>query len=368
MAKKRGNGEGCISKETTGKYKGRYRVILTWKAGNKTVRRSAVAWKHADAVASLERLKAERATGLVKISARMTTGEYLDHWVKLQEVADTTREWYQLQIDTHIKPAIGDDPINSLDSYKVEKWWTEFKPGNRTREAVFTILTAAFDLAIKSRKLNCSPFVAVSKPAYEPEEIFPFTLEESKRIISQTHGTREHIIAVLALMTGMRIGEILGLEWSKINWKAATLKIDQQAAIVKGAVVLKKPKSKAGIRTINITPEVITVLKDHQAILMREGRLKANFVYPAADGSPCNRNAVRLQWWNPLLSRLAIKHRGIHHARHTFATHALQAGVDVLVVSKTLGHEKASTTWDIYGHVIKGTENRAVQTVARLFA
>ena len=66
--------------------------------------------------------------------------------------------------------------------------------------------------------------------------------------------------------------------------------------------------------------------------------------------------------------KLGIEHRGIHHARHTFATHALAAGVDVLVVSKTLGHAKASVTWDIYGHVIKGTENKAVETVSKLFA
>lgn len=367
MAKKRGNGEGCISKESTGKYKGRYRIVLTWTAGGKRIRKSKTAWKHADAVATLDKLKAERDSGVVKVKS-LTVGRYLDHWAKLQDVADTTREWYRTQIDTHIKPGIGEFAFAEVDSFTIEKWWTEFKAGDRTREAVFTILAAAFDMAVETHKIVRSPFIGVTKPKYEPEEIWPFTIEESKLILTTTKGTREHVIATLALMTGMRIGEILGLEWSRVDLKGCSLKIDQQAAIVDGVVTIKKPKSKASNREIVLTPELVAMIKEHRAILLREGALKSSFVYPDAAGEACNRNAVRTQWWNPLLASLGIEHRGIHHARHTFATHALQSGVDVLVVSKTLGHEKASTTWDTYGHVIKGTENRAVQTVARLFA
>lgn len=367
MPKKRGNGEGCISKESKGPNKGRYRIVLTWTAGGKTIRRAKTAWKHADAVAKLEELKAERARGIVSVG-KMTTADYLDHWLAMQECEESTRQWYKSAIEKHIKPGIGSIPLVTLDSLQSETWWTSFKAGDRTREACFEILADAFAQAIRSRYIMYNPFESIDKPKYEPDEIFPFTLDESKQILKTTEGTRNHIIAVLALQTGMRIGEILGLEWTKVSFRDKTIRIDQQAAELKGKVTLKKPKTRSSIRTINMTNEIATALTSHKAILLKEGNAGSPMVYPAPKGGLTNRGNVRHRWWDPLLIKLGIEHRGIHHARHTFATLALSSGVDVLVVSKTLGHSRASTTWDIYGHVVKGTEHKAVETVSKLFA
>lgn len=365
MGRKRGNGEGTIIRETVGKYKGRYRIVLRWMVNGALKYRSRVAWKHADALAALDELRAERDSGIV--DSRMTVEQYLLHWLSLQDSEASTRDSYRNAIQTHIGPGIGHYKIHALTPLQIEEWWAKFEAGDRTREHVYVVLRTGLDHAVRSKVLAESP-LTFKKPKYQRDKIEIFTLEESRRIMRETEDTRWHALAVLALTSGLRIGELLGLEWSKIDFRKRLLTIDQQAVDdPKRGVIIKRPKSSASIRTIDLSGSAVQALRSHQAIQLRAGLASCKFIFPTLNGTLMSRNNVRTHWWDPLLRRLGIAHRGIHHARHTYATHALMVGIPATVVAKILGHSKPSTTLDIYGHLLHNSQAQAAEVVSRLF-
>jgi integrase len=366
MARKRSNGEGCISQEKSGPSKGRYRIVLTWKVGAKVERRSRTAWKMAEATATLAEMKAERDRGTI-LTGKLTTGQYLDHWLETLECEASTKENYKLSIDKHIKPTLGGCLLSGINGLVVEVWLKGLVAGDRTRQNCYVILNSSMSHAAGLRMISFNPCDSVAKPKYTPEEIFPFTVGEAKQILEFTDQTRWNIASVLSLMMGLRIGEILGLEWSKVDFVKRTVLIDQQSAMLGGKVFLKKPKTAYSIRTIDLTDEAINALLDQRSILMKEGNAGSPLVLPSVRGLLLSRTNAASQWWKPMLSHLQIEHRGIHHARHTFATHALLNGVPAVVVCKTMGHSRPSITLDIYGHLLREAENRAVETVAKLF-
>lgn len=379
MARRRGNGEGCISKEKSG----RYRIMLTWMHAGKQQRRQRTCWKYADAQAILEEMKADRLVGCIAPTNIKDVAEYFEWWLKdgILDLQETTRESYGDAVKNHIKPGLGAIPFRRIQPAKIVTWVAEMernKIGSRTRQNAFKVASAAFETAVMLGMLPVNPCQRVATPKHVPKEMRPFTLSEAASLMKKTEGTRWHALTVLALTTGLRIGELLGLEWSKINWKDRSIRIDQQAIEIKGRVVLKAPKTASSIRYVEMTPKTVAALKAHQVLLAKESKARdpatiaigepvKDFVFPAPGGGVSNRGNVRNRFWNPLLLSLGLPHRGIHNTRHTYATHALLAGVAVLVVSKVLGHSKPSVTLDIYGHVLQDAESRATETITKLF-
>jgi integrase len=305
-------------------------------------------------------------------TAQMTMTAYLKWWLSecLGDREPSTRDNYKRTIEKHVSPHIGGVLLDCFNPSIVQSWVARLEKdevGSRTRQNAFIILSAAVAHAEKLMMIPYNPCKRVSKPKHDAKVIQPFTLEQAAKLMKKTEGTKWHALIVLAMTTGMRIGELLGLEWTKIDWAASTLRIDQQASDVAGLVVLKKPKTKSSIRTVDLTPKAVSALKLHKAILLKEGNAGSALVFPSTDGKPRGHGNVRQRWWNPLLIELAIEARGIHHTRHTYATHSLLGGVHPLVVSKALGHSKPSVTLDIYGHVMREAESKAVEIVSKLF-
>lgn len=371
MSRKRANGEGCISKEKSG----RYRVSISVWVNGQRVRRTKTAWKHADALAHLENLRSEASSGLLHIKG-LTVQKHLHEWLdkiitKKKKRTENTIESYRLAVDNHIVPRLGSMLLKQLTTEDIETWVSELSDdgvGSRTIENAFKILRSGLKWASLTKRVVTDPIAGVSKPSHEPEEIFPFTIEESRKIVTESEGTRWHAMIYLGLTTGMRTGELLGLQPEKIDWTNHTILVDQQATEIKGVRKLAKPKTKASCRTVRITPEAAAVILAHQAILMKEGLAGAGILFPNTLGSIESRANFRQRVWLPLLKKVGIESRGFHHTRHTYATLSLAAGDDIAVVSKQLGHSKISITYDLYHHVMPDQQAKAVQTMSRLFA
>lgn len=368
MARKRANGEGSISKEASG----RYRISVSVKVGSKLKRITRTAWKHADAVAILQKLRSDSEITLIRSPQRFTIEAYLKSWLRdvVCERAANTQESYRIACESHIIPHVGTVMLKVFEPVHIQHFMAEMaraEVGSRTRQNAFTVLRAAIRHAFKLRLIASDPFAHAEKPAHVPEEINPFTLDESKLILSSTIGSRYHAVMQLGITAGIRQGEMFGLEWDRVDIAARRIFINQQAVEISGRITLAVPKTKASIRTIDITKQAAAALTSHKAILLAEGNAGSKFVFPAPEGGIQGRGNFRTRVWNPLLLSLAIESRGFHHTRHTYATLSLGAGIPITVVSKQLGHSKVSTTLDIYSHVLDTHQTAATETLSRLF-
>lgn len=172
---RRGNGEGCISKEPSG----RYRILVSvWKDGKRT-RYTRTAWKHAEAVAILEELRGEAADGST-VSPSQTLAQYLDERLRLTVSANSapnTLESYSLLVRIHIAPHIGHHPLRKLTSRIVKQWLEDLATkqiGSSTREHAFIVLRAALNDANFT-----APLLKVRKPKHVSKDVHPFTIEEA---------------------------------------------------------------------------------------------------------------------------------------------------------------------------------------------
>lgn len=368
MSKRRANGEGCITKEASG----RYRIIVSVWSGGKRVRKTRTAWKMADATAILNLMRAE--TNLFEHPHRLTVAKYLELWLRdtiVGERRENTDFSYRFAIKKHINPRIGPILLRELGPIHVQSFLAEMardSVGSRTRENAFVVLRAAMKHAEVMKLITASPCDGISKPKHVAAKMNPFTLEEARLLLSDTVGHRFHALLQLALTAGLRQGELLGLSWKMIDWKKSTVRVEQQAVSVQGETRIKPPKTGSSVRTVELTADCLAALQDHRAIMLAEGNLGNELVFPAPEGGIEGRGNFRTRFWDPLLVKHGLAHRGFHNTRHTYATLALGAGVPIPVVSSNLGHSKVSTTLDIYAHVLENHKTGATETVARLFA
>jgi integrase len=205
-------------------------------------------------------------------------------------------------------------------------------------------------------------------PAVEEVELEILTPERAQSVLDGLKGHSVHDIAALALATGMRRGELLALEWRDIDFERATLRVERAVEETRGkGLRVKPPKTKHGRRNIGLPPEAVAILRERRKrqlelrLALGQGGHPA-LVFSNLEGGMLSPNNVTRSW-----SR-ALKLRGLppvsfHSLRHTHASMLIAAGVDILAISRRLGHSKASITLDVYGHLIDGGDAAAVKAM-----
>ena len=164
----------------------------------------------------------------------------------------------------------------------------------------------------------------------------------------------------LAINTGMRRGEILALKWSDLNFKTGELHIERQVYIIKAEVIISAPKTKASIRTVILPPSLLKTLVAYKKTVDSEWM----FPSPTDNGRPKNPSSVRKRL-QLILERAGCKKVRFHDLRHTFATMALEHGMDVKTLSATIGHVSSATTLDIYSHITDTMQRQAAVHIDR---
>ncbi len=367
---KRANGEGSIYKTKNGRWKG---VLTVGMAAGKQIRRYRTAATRASVMAKLEKLRDELKLGLPgKMNVETFGGFLISNWLEHIKAhrAPNTESLYRTVVSLYVEPRIGGYQLPKINQAVlqefVDKMIVDGVPP-RMRQVAFAVTRKALRYAIKLNKIAADPTTAIEKPAHEAEEIFPFDADEAAFIMRETRGTRWHAAYVLAITCGMRIGELLGLTWAGVDLQGRQVRITQQASQTRGVVHIRKPKTRSSVRTIDLPQIAYEALRDHQAIMLKEGMAGQELVFPAPAGGTMQRTNFSTREWKPLLKRLKLDARGFHHTRHTYATLALMAGVPVTVVAKVMGHSKPSTTLDTYGHVLKGQQSQSTEAFNRLF-
>jgi len=335
----------------------------------KPVERSAHSKPEADAI----RLRLLEDSKQPELAQNHTTsvGELLDRWlskVVKRTRAETTYKNYESAVRLHIKPYLGNWYLRNLTEETVEDWLDELIEngvGSRTAQSSYAVLHNCIEHAVKRKKMKYNPLALVDRPSYEREEIDPFTAAEVRDILAHVDQHRLCAAYHLTFHLGLRGGEVWGLQWSDINLDGQAITINRQACEISGKVILKKPKTKAGIRTLDIDKNCVERLNERKVHSLREGMRDCEFVFPNRSGKVMCRSNFGNRHWKSTLRSLGIRHRGFHHVRHTAATMMLKSGEPIGTVSAIIGHAKPSTTLDIYGHFVSQDGRSAIKSVSR---
>jgi integrase len=378
MGERRGpKGEGWVSERSDGRCEaglpvpdpvtGKTKYLRT----TKKTKDEAYAW--------LATKKHERNTGtLLDFEAeKLTLSDYLERWLKFtvkHEVGPLTFINHEWAIRVHISPALGKRKLSKLTPAHVqglyaEKLETGMSPG--TVGNIHKTLRKALDQARRWRLVAYNAAGEVKPPRYQPGEMDILSREEVGRFFEAARDTGDRLEALwhLALKTGMREGEMLGLRWRSVDLERGIVSI-RESATVRGEVRFAPPKG-GQERAIEIGSGLIELLEDHRRAQRLERMRTWNWqdrglVFPGPTGDVLRRQSL-VQRFVKLLRRAGVRRVRIHDLRHTAATHMLEAGEELFVVSKTLGHASIKQTADTYAHVTPALRRRLASRMDAMY-
>ncbi|OXM85815.1 tyrosine-type recombinase/integrase [Paenibacillus rigui] len=251
--------------------------------------------------------------------------------------------------------------------------------GSATIVYNYRVLRSIFSKAEEWKVIKENPMNGVKKPKEAlSSELNVYSEAEVKELFEalQNENIRLRTLIALALTTGMRRGELIGLEWKHIDFENGIIEVKQSIPMyINGKPLIKAPKTASSVRKIALPHSIVEELKELQQH-MRKERLKINdrwqggehnFVFCSWDGKPLAQNRPT-KWWRELFDRHPqLKYIRFHDLRHTSATLLINQGVHAKIISNRLGHSKISTTMDTYGHVIQSADVAAAQKLDTLF-
>ena len=362
MAKRRPSGDGMVRKRDDGRWEGR--IVIGHKENGEPLFRHVYAKTQKALLDKLhQNIENYRDVELTEDS-RMTLGEWLDRWLteyKAGTVRPGTLESYRRYIDLYIKPQLGGKQVSLVSQQEIQRMYRRLKTDGRIREHpeldhqlsdamirhIHSMLHAAMKDAVQAHVIPKNPTEGTTtpKPNYKPKRIL--TRAELGRDFFQTE-----------LMTGLRRGELMALQWDDLNFKTGVLNVNKQVYDVRGQLQISTPKTKNSVRKIVLPPAVVEVLREYKKTV----NSRWMFPSPVKKDCPITPGVVRrrLQF---ILEHAGCKHVRFHDLRHTFATHALTSGVDVKTLSGILGHTNASFTLDTYTHVTSDMQKQASSIV-----
>ena len=320
--------------------------------------------------------------GLYIEPAKITVGQFLDRWLEHIKplVSPRTHERYGELVTKNLKPLLGAVLLTKLRPIQISEAYAKaLSSGHRkgkgglapsTVRYMHVILKAAMGQAVRWQMLARNPVDAVDPPKIERSAMNTYDLAQTADLIDATRGTRMTITVILAVLCGLRRGEIAGLRWRNVSLGAAQLAVTESAEQTKAGVRYKKPKSGKG-RTVALSARVVNELRSHR-VQQAEELLKLGvpltddaFVVAQADGSPLQPRTITQQWRQLLANNKTLPRIRFNDLRHAHATHMLSAGVHPKIASERLGHSKVGITMDLYSHVIPGMQEDAAPRVDR---
>jgi integrase len=334
---RRMKGAGSVYERKDGywvaQYKGQYRYAKTEREAKKKL---------------LELIKAGETR---KPGSKTTVAAFMDRWITFaeQNLKPATVKRYREVIEIHIKPNLGSNKLHKLDAMTVQDMYASMQHGGlspATVNLVHSVMSSACKRAVKWGVLHHNIIESVEAPRIVREEVEVFTPQEVRTLLSAAFGDRLQALYTLALSTGMRGGEILGLEWRFINLDAGTLDV-RQTTTIKGQ--LGTPKSKNSVRTLQLPQIARDALRIHSK--------SSRFVFPNRKGTDFIRyNSFVILHWRPLTQRAGIPYKNFHTCRHYVASSLLGKGLPITAIARYLGHDEI-TLLRTYSHLIKGMEH-----------
>ena len=374
MAKKRANGEGNIRKRKDGRWEGRYTAGYDPTTSKRIIKnvlgktQAEVKEKLASALEDTKDLDVAR-------SDDYTVGSWLTNWYTLYakpNVRVSTAEYYRRSIELHVNPQIGDIKLNKLTGRDLQKLYQDLRENGRLREAqkakspglsastvrgIHLMLHNALDRAVKERLIQRNPTADCIAPKLEKKEMKFLAAEDMKAYLDEAD--RRHVLPMfyLELVSGLRKGELVALLWSDLDIENQTISVSKQATRDEnGNIVITRPKTETSVRLVSIPQKAVELLQ-------QEHRKHPDnpYMFPSTRTGEMYYPDSIVTLHKRILKSAGLSYINFHALRHTFATAALQNGVDVKTVSSMLGHYDAGFTLRTYTHATRQKQEQAAE-------
>ena len=342
-------------------YEARYTVGIDPGTG-KQIQKSISGKTQREVTRRLKEITTSIDTGTYLPSCKLTVGEWLNTWT-----SEYTADWkpltvsnYSKQIKKHLIPRLGAAKLEDLDTHTIQLFYNSLTKSGlapKTVKNIHGVLHAALEQAISNGYISRNPTDGCKLPRIVRPEIKPLEPEEIARMLKEAKKDAYDNLFIVAMFTGMRQGELLGLSWDNVNFKAGQITIKQQLQCKDGVYFLETSKS-GKCRVLSPAPVVMEALKDGQQqqnankqIVGAAWENKFNLVFTDALGKNLVRRTV-VKHFKAVIERANIPPDvRFHDLRHSFAVTSLYSGDDVKTVQANLGHATAQFTLDVYGHV-----------------
>ena len=386
MANKRGNGEGSISKRPDGTWWARITIGVDKNGKQK---RKAFYGKTRQEVqkkmtAALNDINLNAYTEPSKLTLEMWLNTWLNEYA-LNSIKQSTRVSYETFITKHINPIIGKHKLQNLRPDIIQKFYNDKLENGRldgkgglspkTIKNTHVMLHEALGQAFKNGLISRNVTEAVTLPKITKKEMRVLTSDEQSKLLKLCSNENNGIFIILALSTGMRLGEILGLQWKDIDFTNKLLTIKRTINRLKNydsnidaktALIINSPKTENSIRVIPLNDKILKYLKSYKSFQTKKYFSvgiyigQDTFVFPNSLGNTGEPKTYQ-KIFTAITKQADIKNVHFHCLRHTFATRALEEGIPAKTVSEILGHANVSTTLDLYSHVLLDTKRNAIE-------
>lgn len=276
-----------------------------------------------------------------------TVAQYLSSWLDLRapSLAPSTVSGYKRCLRLHIAPVAGAVPLADLSPAHIMAILAPLCAAGHTRQAqlVRILLRCALQDAVRMGLLPHNPVDAVRPPAHRKQPISFWSPKQISLFLQAQRFAPLYHAWLLALLCGLRRGELLGLRWSDVDLAAGKVDVCNQRMVIERVCIDRPPKSAAGRRQLPLPAPVLDALRRERR------RSRSLYVLSHPDGTPYTPQQLR-RALDAACAASGVPRLHIHGLRHSMATAALEAGADVKVLQSLLGHAHYSTTADTYLH------------------
>ena len=369
--------KGSIRQRNPGSWE--LQVFLGRDSSGKRIRKTeTVRGKKADAERRLREMLTDLDHGITLPQKSYKLEEWLDQWmtdVIIPNRRQKTVDRYEGVIRLHLVPHLGHLELSKITPVHVQRLEgylrTEGGMSPKGVQMVHNVLGGALRHAAKMELISRNPVASVSPPPLEKKEAFSPVVASVRRLLAHAEADGHHLWPCLHLLayTGLRRGEALALEWTRVNLDKQLMTVAASLVTTARGILVEQPKTSSGQRVVDLDSRTVEILRDHRK--RQEKDAQALRMPPPSVVFP--RNGLE-GWCHPntlsnTLERLAKKagcpEVTARSLRHFHATVSLQASQNVVVVSKRLGHSKVSITLDIYAHALPGWQKEVAEAFAR---
>ncbi len=376
MAKKRANGEGSIRRRSNGRWEGRYTAGIDPATG-KAMQKSVSAKTQAECRERLRQAIRDSQGLVIDHTGDYTVAEWCRLWYETYSKPNlrfSTADSYKVILEKHIIPAIGGIKLRQLTALHIQQMYnhakeqgrvrrwektTDLSLANSTVRRIHMVLNSCLQQAVKERIIPYNPCESCRVPKLEKKEM---TIIPPEKVGAYLRAAEEYgvlPIFYLELTSGLRRGELLGLQWSDLDPENQLITVNKQLSKINGELVLTTPKTQNSIRKVAVPKRTVELLiaeheKHPDSPLMFASPRTGSYWSPDAIGRVHKK----------LLAMAEIDSSvRFHDLRHTFATLAMQSGVDVKTLASMLGHYSAGFTLDTYTHITHQMQQGAAEKI-----
>jgi integrase len=364
MVKRRSNNEGTIYQRSNGTWRAQISINGERISYTGDSQKECQEW--------ILKTRNQIDTGLTYAGANTYLQEFIeDNLIGLEtQLRPATIRQYKRISESYLFPYLGDVKLVDLKPGQIQRVYNKLiKDGRspRTVELTHAVLRRFLNDAVKLGILGRNPTAATNPPKPEPKEMKIYDETQVQQFIIAVSEIQPWNLAFfhLAITTGLRLGELLGVKWQDLNWEKSTIRIQRQLRrIPYEGLKFQVPKTKHSKRTIKLGENTLELLRQQQQTFFTKmnvtGDAWNNFdlIFFDDDGTPIPPRRMQKSF-KEVIAKANLPKIRFHDLRHTAASLMLNQGIPVLVVSKRLGHAKPSITLDIYGHLIQVYQEEA---------